>query len=104
MDNPVNPDYENTNSFQNTSMNDGDDGDKGQINSFAQDNTQEMQHLESELRMTLEEIARLQNALAEANMKLMAVTSTANSSATSVTAESLIQPMIKELRQPLVTV
>lgn len=104
MDNPINPDFENTNPLQNTSMNDGEDGDQVQINSYVQDNTQEMQHLESELRMTLEEIARLQNALAEANMKLMAVTSTANSSSNNISAESLIQPMIKELRQPLVTV
>lgn len=64
----------------------------------------EIQHLENELRMTLEEIARLQNALAEANMKLMALNSYSNTSDNSLSAISLLQPMVKELRQPLVTI
>ena len=64
----------------------------------------EIQHLENELRMTLEEIARLQNALAEANMKLMALNSYSNASDNPLSAISLLQPMVKELRQPLVTI
>jgi signal transduction histidine kinase len=66
--------------------------------------SQEIQHLENELHLTLEEIARLQNALAEANMKLMAANSSTASQEYSISAISLIQPMVKELRQPLVTI
>jgi len=67
------------------------------------DSSQEIQHLENELHMTLEEIARLQNALAEANMKLMSVNSSA-SLENGYSAIALLQPMVKELRQPLVTI
>ncbi len=66
--------------------------------------SQEIQHLENELHLTLEEIARLQNALAEANMKLMAANSSTASQENGISAVSLMQPMVKELRQPLVTI
>jgi len=104
MDNPVYPDFGDQEPVQNTPTGDEEYLLQSSSNSPIQDNSQEMNHLESELRMTLEEIARLQNALAEANMKLMAVTSSSNSSSKDVTAESLLQPMVKELRQPLVTI
>ncbi len=71
---------------------------------FQQDSNLEIQHLEGELRLTLEEIARLQNALAEANMKLMAVQSPPVTSSKQISAEELIRPMVKELRQPLITI
>lgn len=89
---------------QNIPAPENDDLPQSSDNSIAREDSQEISHLESELRMTLEEIARLQNALADANMKLLAVTSTSNSSSKTVSAESLLQPMIKELRQPLVTI
>jgi signal transduction histidine kinase len=104
MDNPVYPDFADQEPSQNTPDNSEDVLSQSSMVSPVQDNSQEMDHLESELRMTLEEIARLQNALAEANMKLMAVTSSSNSQSKDVTAESLLQPMVKELRQPLVTI
>jgi signal transduction histidine kinase len=69
-----------------------------------QGNVQEMDQLERELRMTLQEVARLQNALADANMKLMALTSTANAASSGFSAESIVRPLLKELRQPLVTI
>jgi signal transduction histidine kinase len=71
---------------------------------FQQDSGLELQHLEGELRLTLEEIARLQNALAEANMKLMAVQSSPTSSSKEGSVEDLLRPVVKELRQPLVTI
>lgn len=104
MDNPIYPDSVNQESVQNTSSDNEENSQQSPVNSLTSDNSQEMDHLESELRMTLEEVARLQNALAEANMKLMAVTTSSNSSSKNVSAESLLQPMIKELRQPLVTI
>ena len=104
MDNPVYPDFGDQESVQNTPTGNEEILPKSSENFPVQDNSQEMEHLESELRMTLEEIARLQNALADANMKLMAATSSSNSSSKNVTAESLLQPMVKELRQPLVTI
>ena len=71
---------------------------------FQQDSVLEIQHLEGELRLTLEEIARLQNALAEANMKLMSVQSPLVPSSNQSSPEDMIRPLVKELRQPLVTI
>jgi len=71
---------------------------------FQQSSGLEIQHLEDELRLTLEEIARLQNALAEANMKLMAVQSLPTSSSKEGSVEDMLHPIVKELRQPLVTI
>jgi signal transduction histidine kinase len=68
------------------------------------ESSQEIQHLENELHLTLEEIARLQNALAEANMKLMVANSSATSHENDISVVSLMQPMVKEMRQPLVTI
>jgi signal transduction histidine kinase len=70
----------------------------------SEDTSLEMTHLESELRMSLEEIARLQNALAEANMKLLAATSKDNSNSKKLSSDSVLPSMVKELRQPLVTI
>lgn len=69
-----------------------------------EDQLQQIKHLEGDLRMTLEEIARLQNALAEANMKLMAITSSSDANNPAASPESLLQPLIKDLRQPLSTI
>lgn len=71
---------------------------------FQQDTVLEIQHLEGDLRLTLEEIARLQNALAEANMKLMAIQSSPVTSSKQGPVEDLIRPKVKELRQPLITI
>lgn len=71
---------------------------------YQQDSNLEIQHLEGDLRLTLQEIARLQNALAEANMKLMAIQSSPLPSSTEHATEDLLRPMVKELRQPLVTI
>ncbi len=71
---------------------------------FQPDSVLEIQHLEGELRLTLEEIARLQNALAEANMKLMSIQASPAASSKQGSAEDLIRPMVKELRQPLITI
>lgn len=68
------------------------------------DSSLEIQHLEGELRLTLEEIARLQNALAEANMKLMAAQSVPTTSPNEGSVEDMLRPVVKELRQPLVTI
>lgn len=104
MDNPIYPDFDNQQPVQNIPSGDEEKLPDSSEYSPVRDNSQEMDHLESELRMTLEEIARLQNALADANMKLLAVTSSSNSTSKNVSAESLLQPMVKELRQPLVTI
>ncbi len=71
---------------------------------FQQGSGLELLHLEGELRLTLEEIARLQNALAEANMKLMAAQSVPTSSSKEGSIEDMLRPVVKELRQPLVTI
>lgn len=56
--------------------------------------------LEGELRLTLEEIARLQNQLAEANMKLVEV-ETGSSAAHSTEQAEVVASISQELRQPM---
>lgn len=80
------------------------EGTPEQANPNRDDQLQQIKHLEGDLRMTLEEIARLQNALAEANMKLMAISSASNESVPNASPESILQPLIKDLRQPLITI
>jgi len=74
------------------------------VDGFQHESGLEIQHLEGELRLTLEEIARLQNALAEANMKLMAAQSLPTSSSKEGSMEDMLRPVVKELRQPVVTI
>jgi signal transduction histidine kinase len=64
----------------------------------------EIIHLESEMRMSLEEIARLQNALADANMKLAAMQAFPGKSKSEVSGDDYLKPLLKELRQPINTI
>lgn len=60
------------------------------------------QQLESDLRMTLEEMARLQNGMAQANMKIMDLQKELNASGGATGEErEAISASIHELRQPL---
>ena len=64
----------------------------------------EIHHMEAELRLTLEEIARLQNALAEANMKNVALQASLDSQTPEPESNHLIKPFVQELKQPLHTI
>ncbi|KAF0112097.1 MAG: Uncharacterized protein FD147_364 [Chloroflexi bacterium] len=64
----------------------------------------EVEHIEAELRLTLEEIARLQNSLAEANMKIMALQKSPAVQSNSVEGDEILQPVLKELKQPIHTI
>ena len=57
-------------------------------------------HLESELKLTLGEVARLQNTLAEANMKILELEKRSSGSMSSDQAE-VIASISQELRQPM---
>jgi signal transduction histidine kinase len=60
--------------------------------------------MEAELRLTLEEVARLQNALAEANMKNIALQASLGNQATTIEGKQMLKPVIQELNQPLHTI
>jgi signal transduction histidine kinase len=62
-----------------------------------------MDHLESELRITLEENARLQNALADANMRILAMQNGQQHFA-GITGSEVYRSLISELDQPLTTI
>ncbi len=64
----------------------------------------EMGHMEAELRLTLEEIARLQNALAEANMKNIALQASLDSQPTKIEGAQVLKPVLQELKQPIHTI
>lgn len=65
----------------------------------------EMEHMEAELRLTLEEIARLQNALAEANMKNTALQQAAQASQSPrLENNPRLMPVLQELKQPIHTI
>ncbi|PWH16927.1 MAG: hypothetical protein DDG60_03265 [Anaerolineae bacterium] len=60
------------------------------------------EHLENELRMTLREMARLQNALAESNMKILELENRpATSASLSSDQAEVIASISQELRQPM---
>lgn len=61
-------------------------------------------HMEAELRLTLEEIARLQNALAEANMKNIALQSSIDSQPSKIEGAQVLKPVLQELKQPIHTI
>jgi signal transduction histidine kinase len=66
---------------------------------------QEIKHLESELHLTLEEIARLQNALADANMRILANQNRAsNPDDLDSSAAEVFNAFMSELEQPLTTI
>jgi signal transduction histidine kinase len=58
------------------------------------------QYLENELRLTLQEVARLQNALAESNMKILEIEKMGTASVNGQQAE-MIASISQELRQPM---
>jgi signal transduction histidine kinase len=62
--------------------------------------TAEDGHLEAELKLTLGEVARLQNTLAEANMKVLELEKRSSGSMSSDQAE-VIASISQELRQPM---
>ena len=63
----------------------------------------EMDHLESELRITLEENARLQNALADANMRILAMQKS-EQQVDSISGDEIYRSLIGELDLPLNTI
>jgi signal transduction histidine kinase len=64
----------------------------------------ESEHIEAELRLTLEEIARLQNSLAEANMKNVALQASLDDQSTKFEGSQILKPVLQELKQPLHTI
>ncbi len=65
----------------------------------------EVEHLEKELRQALEEIARLQNALANANMKIIELQSASGQTTNlGIKDNEAILSIIQELRQPVSSV
>jgi len=60
----------------------------------------ESEYLEKELRLTLQEVARLQNSLAESNMKILELEKMPGSPANSQQSE-MIASISQELRQPM---
>jgi signal transduction histidine kinase len=69
-----------------------------------QQDSSELAHMEAELRLTLEEIARLQNALAEADMKNIALESSIGKQTVKIEGNQVLQPVLQELKQPLHTI
>ncbi|MRS04187.1 HAMP domain-containing histidine kinase [bacterium] len=68
-----------------------------------QKNVSELTHLEAELRTTLEQNARLQNALADANMRILAMQNMQQPSS-GITGAEVYRSLISELDQPLTTI
>jgi len=68
-----------------------------------QKNVSELTHLEAELRTTLEQNARLQNALADANMRILAMQNMKQPSS-GITGAEVYRSLISELDQPLTTI
>lgn len=68
-----------------------------------QKNVSELTHLEAELRTTLEQNARLQNALADANMRILAMQNLQQPSS-GITGAEVYRSLISELDQPLTTI
>lgn len=64
----------------------------------------EIGHMEAELRLTLEEIARLQNALAESNMKNIALQASIDSQPSKHEGSQVFKPVLQELKQPIHTI
>ena len=63
----------------------------------------ELNHLEAELRTTLEQNARLQNALADANMRILAMQNIQQPSS-GLSGAEVYRSLISELDQPLTTI
>ncbi|MCX6054904.1 MAG: HAMP domain-containing sensor histidine kinase [Chloroflexi bacterium] len=74
------------------------------IDKINQNSAVEVDHLEAELRLTLEEIAHLQNALADANMKMMSLQSSSTPYFQKTQNDEIFKPVLEELKQPLQTI
>ncbi len=61
----------------------------------------EVSHVEKELRLTLEETARLQNQLAQANMRILELEKPKNASRPAAEQVEIIASISQELRQPM---
>jgi signal transduction histidine kinase len=96
--------YMNTESDNSSKMNPTLSEDQLISSSKAQKTATELEHMEAELRLTLEEIARLQNSLAEANMKNVALQSSIKENSVRVEGNQVPKPVLQELKQPLHTI
>jgi len=77
----------------------------GQTFGQSSDSNVNVEYLEGELRLTLEEVARLQNNLAEANLKILALQNNPSSQGKPVNEErEVINSIAQELRQPLASI
>lgn len=87
------------------SMNTPSPRDNRTLPASKQNSSAEMEHMEAELRLTLEEIARLQNALAEANMKNVALQQASQESQSAKMENNpRFMPVLQELKQPIHTI
>ncbi|MDR3572672.1 MAG: ATP-binding protein [Anaerolineaceae bacterium] len=68
------------------------------------DSHMDQEYLEGELRLTLEEIARLQNSLADANIKILSLETSTNSAQTVNEDREVINSIAQELRQPMASI
>ncbi|HZU86883.1 MAG TPA: ATP-binding protein [Anaerolineaceae bacterium] len=66
-------------------------------------NDQEMQHMEMELRLSLQQVAQLQNMLADANMKIVELEKQAAGHVDKQTSEEreMITALVQDIRQPM---
>jgi signal transduction histidine kinase len=64
----------------------------------------DLEHMEAELRLTLEEIAQLQNSLAEANMKNVVLQSSLDAQNKNIERDQILKPILQELKQPIHTI
>jgi len=78
--------------------------DKAAFSLPSRKNISEMGYMEAELRLTLEEIARLQNSLAEANMKNIALQASIDAQPANHEGAKLLKPVLQELKQPIHTI
>lgn len=93
-----------TDTDNSSDMNPSFSEDQLKTRSKEQKNSTELEHMEAELRLTLEEIARLQNSLAEANMKNIALQASIGDKLIKVEGNQVIKPILQELKQPLHTI
>jgi signal transduction histidine kinase len=78
--------------------------DQENVYTFKPKNSSESAYLEAELRLTLEEIARLQNALADANMKIITLENSREIDPNALEDKVVMRPVLQELKQPLRTI
>jgi signal transduction histidine kinase len=73
-----------------------------QTKTTSPENEKELEQIETELRLTLEEVARLQNTLAESNIKILTLEQRLNEPGLVDSEENeVIASIVQELRQPM---